>query len=75
MTALAAAQLGYRCHICAPDAGSSAGQVAAAVTDADYGDADINNGGTRPVSGLPWSVNGDYKDNSILFLGLNASWL
>jgi 5-(carboxyamino)imidazole ribonucleotide synthase len=36
MTALAAAQLGYRCHIFSPDAGSSAGQVAAAVTDADY---------------------------------------
>ena len=36
MTALAAAQLGYRCHIFAPDAGSSAGQVAAAVTAADY---------------------------------------
>ena len=35
MTALAAAQLGYRCHIFAPDAGSSAGQVAAAVTAAD----------------------------------------
>ena len=36
MTALAAAQLGYRCHIFSPDAGSSAGQVAAAVTNADY---------------------------------------
>ncbi|MBT5667318.1 MAG: 5-(carboxyamino)imidazole ribonucleotide synthase [Rhodospirillaceae bacterium] len=36
MTALAAAQLGYRCHIFTPDAGSSAGQVAAAVTNADY---------------------------------------
>ncbi|MFT6582156.1 MAG: 5-(carboxyamino)imidazole ribonucleotide synthase [Alphaproteobacteria bacterium] len=36
MTALAAAQLGYRCHIFTPDVGGSAGQVSAAITNADY---------------------------------------
>jgi 5-(carboxyamino)imidazole ribonucleotide synthase len=36
MTALAAARLGYRCHILAPEAQSPAGEVAAAWTQADY---------------------------------------
>lgn len=38
MTALAAAALGYRCHIYAPDAGSPAAQVSAAATVAPYDD-------------------------------------
>lgn len=38
MTALAAARLGYRCHILAPEAESPAGDVAAALTRADYRD-------------------------------------
>ena len=38
MTALAAARLGYRCHVFTPEADSPAGQVAAAVTCAEYDD-------------------------------------
>lgn len=38
MTALAAARLGYSAHIFAPEAKTPAGQVAAAVTQADYTD-------------------------------------
>lgn len=38
MTALAAARLGYRTHIYAPEADTPAGQVASAVTQADYTD-------------------------------------
>ena len=38
MAALAAARLGYRCHVLAPDAESPAGEVAAAYTRADYDD-------------------------------------
>ncbi|WP_159998992.1 5-(carboxyamino)imidazole ribonucleotide synthase [Roseomonas sp. 18066] len=38
MSALAAAELGYRCHIYAPDADSPGMQVAAASTVADYED-------------------------------------
>lgn len=39
MTAMAAARLGYRCHILAPEPDSPAADVAAAFTCADYGDA------------------------------------
>ena len=38
MSAMAAARLGYRCHILTPDDDSPAAQVAAAVTRADYED-------------------------------------
>jgi 5-(carboxyamino)imidazole ribonucleotide synthase len=38
MTALAAARLGYKAHIFAPEADTPAGQVAASVTQADYTD-------------------------------------
>ncbi len=45
--------------------GSSLGGV---LTIADYGDADINNGGS-------WGqVVGDYKSNRILFMGINYAW-
>jgi len=40
MTAIAAAQLGYRCHIFAPDDRPPAAQVAVAHTQADYRDED-----------------------------------
>ena len=40
MVALAAAQLGYRCHIYAPEADPVAGDVAAFVTRGAYDDAD-----------------------------------
>ncbi|MBF0563213.1 MAG: 5-(carboxyamino)imidazole ribonucleotide synthase, partial [Alphaproteobacteria bacterium] len=40
MTALAAARLGYRCHVYSPEAGSPAAQVSDASTIADYTDAD-----------------------------------
>jgi 5-(carboxyamino)imidazole ribonucleotide synthase len=39
MSAMAAARLGYRCHVFAPDAGSPGMQVAAAATVAPYEDA------------------------------------
>ena len=38
MIALAAARLGYRCHVFAPEGDPPAGQVAAATTHADYRD-------------------------------------
>jgi 5-(carboxyamino)imidazole ribonucleotide synthase len=38
MAAMAAARLGYRCHVFAPEADSPAADVAAAFTCADYGD-------------------------------------
>ena len=38
MTALAAARLGYRCHVFCPEAESPAVEVSAAATIADYGD-------------------------------------
>ncbi len=40
MLSVAAAQLGYRCHVIAPDANPPAGDVAAQVTQADYADVD-----------------------------------
>ena len=43
-------------------------------TYADYGDAAIDNGGNRPVSGAPWSVNGRYGTNRIWFVGINYGW-
>ncbi|HEV8388639.1 MAG TPA: 5-(carboxyamino)imidazole ribonucleotide synthase, partial [Dongiaceae bacterium] len=38
MTAMAAARLGYRCHIYCPDKGAPASDVAAATTVASYDD-------------------------------------
>ncbi len=43
-------------------------------TYADYGDAAIDNGGNRPVSGVPWTVKGHYTTNRILFMGINYGW-
>ncbi|WP_353217667.1 5-(carboxyamino)imidazole ribonucleotide synthase [Sandarakinorhabdus sp.] len=40
MLAMAAASLGYRCHVFAPETDAPASDVAAATTRADYGDAD-----------------------------------
>ena len=40
MTALAAARLGYRCHILTPEPDSPAAQVSAGVTPGDYEDPD-----------------------------------
>ncbi|PXW71340.1 5-(carboxyamino)imidazole ribonucleotide synthase [Blastomonas natatoria] len=39
MLSLAAAQLGYRCHVLAPEATSPAGEVSAETTCADYSDS------------------------------------
>ena len=49
-------------------------QVGAVITYADYGDARIENGGNRPVSGIPWQVVGEFDTNRIIFLGLNFLW-
>ena len=40
MLSLAAAQLGYRCHVFAPEATSPAGEVSAETTSADYSDSE-----------------------------------
>jgi len=50
-------------------------RIGAVLTYADYGDAKISNGGTRPGAGaLPWTVDGDYSSNRLMFLGFNYSW-
>jgi 5-(carboxyamino)imidazole ribonucleotide synthase len=49
MSAIAAARLGYRCHVFTPDAGSPAGQVAAAETIGDYDDLDTLRGFAQAV--------------------------
>ncbi|GAH21786.1 unnamed protein product, partial [marine sediment metagenome] len=36
-------------------------------TYVDLGDADINNGENRPVSGIPWRVEGDYDQDMWAF--------
>lgn len=53
---------------------ASGHRVGLVMTYADYGDAAIDNGGTRPLSGLPWTVKGRYSTNRIIFLGLNYGW-
>ncbi len=53
---------------------SNGHKVGVSVTYADYGDAAIVNGGLRPVSGLPWTVQGSYSSNEIIFAGLNYTW-
>jgi long-subunit fatty acid transport protein len=53
---------------------SGGSKLGVSLTYADYGDAEINNGGTRPISSLPWNVNGKYDTNRILFLGVNYGW-
>ena len=40
MTALAAAELGYRCHVFCSDPNAPAAQVSAEATVADYGDTE-----------------------------------
>ena len=50
-------------------------RIGAVLTYADYGDAKISNGGTRPGPGaLPWTVDGEYSSNRLMFLGFNYSW-
>lgn len=49
MLALAAAPLGYRCHVYAPEADAPAAQVAAAATVADYGDGEALEAFARAV--------------------------
>jgi long-chain fatty acid transport protein len=55
----------------ARDNGHTIGGV---LTYADYGDADIDNGGNRPVSGDEWTVKGNHSTNRLIFLGLNYGW-
>jgi long-chain fatty acid transport protein len=50
-------------------------RIGLVLTYADYGDADISNGGNRPgPAASPWTVDGDYSSNRLLFLGLNYGW-
>jgi long-chain fatty acid transport protein len=48
-------------------------KIGGVLTIADYGDADIDNGGTR-AGGADWTVKGDYDTNRLIFLGLNYGW-
>jgi long-chain fatty acid transport protein len=49
-------------------------KIGGVLTYADYGDADIDNGGDRPGTGDDWTVKGDYSSNYLVFLGLNYGW-
>jgi long-chain fatty acid transport protein len=49
-------------------------KIGGVITYADYGDAEIDNGGARPVTGTPWTVKGDYDTNRLIFLGINYGW-
>ena len=49
MLAVAAAQLGYRCHVYAPDEAPSAAELAARFTRADYADLDALNAFGREI--------------------------
>ncbi len=48
--------------------------INASLTYADYGEAEIENGGTRPGTGAPWTLTGDYSSNRLIFLGLSYGW-
>jgi long-chain fatty acid transport protein len=48
-------------------------KIGGVLTLADYGDADIDNGGGR-AGGADWTVKGDYSTNRLVFLGLNYGW-
>ena len=45
-----------------------------AITLADLGEAAISNGGTRPISGVPWNVVGEYDTNRAAFVAFNLGW-
>jgi long-subunit fatty acid transport protein len=45
-----------------------------AITIADLGDAEIDNGGVRPVSGDAWAVEGDFDKNRAIFAAFNVNW-
>ena len=48
--------------------------INASLTYADYGEAKIDNSGTRPGSGAAWTLTGDYSSNRLIFLGLSYGW-
>jgi long-chain fatty acid transport protein len=45
-----------------------------AITYADLGDAEIDNGGVRPVTGDSWAVEGDFDTNRAVFVAFNVNW-
>jgi len=45
-----------------------------AITIADLGDAEIDNGGVRPVTGDSWAVEGDFGTNRAVFVAFNVNW-
>jgi long-chain fatty acid transport protein len=47
--------------------------IGGVLTYVDLGDADINNSENRPVSGIPWRVEGDY-DQDMWAFALNINW-
>ena len=49
-------------------------KIGVVLTYADYGDAAISNGGNRPGSAEPWTVDGDYSSNRLILLGFNYGW-
>jgi long-chain fatty acid transport protein len=49
-------------------------KIGGVLTYADYGDADIDNGGKRPGTGDDWTVKGYHSTNRLIFLGLNYGW-
>jgi long-chain fatty acid transport protein len=52
---------------------SNGHNINASLTYADYGDAEIDNGGTRP-GGAPWTLTGDFSSNRLIFLALSYGW-
>ena len=69
MSAMAAARLGYRCHILTPEADSPAAQVSAAATIADYEDVDA----LRAFAGAVDVVTFEFENVSAAGLELLAS--
>jgi long-chain fatty acid transport protein len=52
---------------------SNGHNINASLTYVDLGDAEIQNGGTRP-GGAPWSLTGDYSSNRLIFLAFSYGW-
>jgi long-chain fatty acid transport protein len=49
-------------------------KIGGVLTLADYGDAEIDNGGSRPITNIPWTVKGEYDSSRLIFAGINYGW-